>query len=330
MKILLTGATGFVPSNLVLHFYEAGDTVVAFDRNEPEARLIRELGTGSEARVTFVQGDIRDSATIERIFAEHQPTQVVHAAAITPTLEMERADPRQILDVNSASTISLLQAAAKHGVERFIYFSSVSVYERRDATSYVVDEDGPLHRGDRMYPLSKITGERLCHWAQAHYGLDVRIVRPGTVYGPYERPTGARQSMSSACLAADLALRGETLKPNAPHVTQSWIHAADVAKGVRLLLTTPELPHDTFNLAGEPVPQARLIAAVAAAIPGTNVEWVASEAEANIPLSADSGRLTFDNRRLWRATGFEPTYRIETGIEQYVGWLRAADTADRS
>jgi nucleoside-diphosphate-sugar epimerase len=322
MKILLTGATGFVPSNLVLHFYAAGDTVVAFDRNEPEARLVRELGAGWEARVTFVQGDIRDAATIEQLFVEHQPTHVVHAAAITPTLEMERADPRLILDVNSASTISLLQAAAAHGVERFIYFSSVSVYERRDATDYVVDEDGPLHRGDRMYPLSKITGERLCHWAQAHHGLDVRIVRPGTVYGPYERPTGARQSMSSAFLAADLALRGETLRPNAPHMTQSWIHAADVAKGVRLLLTTTDLPYDTFNLSGEPVPQARLIAAVVAAVPGAHVEWVASEAEANIPLSADSGRLTFDNRRLWRATGFEPTYRIETGIEQYVGWLQ--------
>jgi len=322
MKILLTGATGFVPSNLVLHFHAQGDRVVAFDRNAPETRLLHELGAGWDERVTFVQGDIRDAATIERLVAEHQPTHVVHAAAITPTLEMERADPRQILDVNSASTISLLQASAKHGVERFIYFSSVSVYERRDATSYVVDEDGPLHRGDRMYPLSKITGERLCHWAQAHYGLDVRIVRPGTVYGPYERPTGARQSMSSACLAAHLALAGETLKPNAPHITQSWIHAADVAKGVRLLLTTSDLAHDTFNLAGEPVPQARLITAVVVAVPGTQVDWVASEADANIPLSADSGRLTFDNSRIWRETGFEPTYRIETGIEQYVGWLK--------
>src|SRR6185437_8937659 len=126
MKILLTGATGFVPSNLVLHFHAQGDTVVAFDRHAPEERLIRELGADWDERVMFVQGDIRDAATIERLFGEHQPTLVVHAAAITPTLEMERADPRQILDVNSASTISLLQAAATHGVERFIYFSSVS------------------------------------------------------------------------------------------------------------------------------------------------------------------------------------------------------------
>ena len=322
MKILLTGATGFVPSNLVLHFYQQGDDVIAFDRNPPEDRLTRELGPGWEERVTFVQGDVRDAAQLARLFEKHHPTQVVHASAITPSLEMERADPRLVLDVNAASTISLLHLAAQHGVERFVYFSSISVYERRDAPSYVVDEDGPLHRGDRMYPLSKITAERLCHWAVEHYGIDVRIVRPGTVYGPYERPTFARKNMSSPCLGAHLALAGEVLKPNAPQVSQCFIHAMDVAKGVRLILTTPELAHDTFNLAGEPVPQERMIKAIVAAVPGARVEWVATEADANIPLSAGSGQITFDNSRIWRETGFQPTYRIETGIEQYVEWLR--------
>ncbi len=84
-----------------------------------------------------------------------------------------------------------------------------------------------------MYPLSKITAERLCHWAVEHYGIDVRIVRPGTVYGPYERPTGARINMSTPHQAAHLALAGETLKPNAPHISQSFIHAMDVARGAR-------------------------------------------------------------------------------------------------
>jgi nucleoside-diphosphate-sugar epimerase len=299
-----------------------GDSVVAFDRNGPEAQLTRELGPNGVKQVNFVQGDIRDEATIARLFDEHQPTHVVHAAAITPNLEMERENPRQILDVNTASTISLLQAAARHGVERFIYFSSVSVYERRNAPSEVFDEDGPLHRGDRMYPLSKIAAERLCHWAVEHYGLDVRIVRPGNVYGPYERPTFARHVMSSACLGTHLALRGETLRPNARHVSQNWVHAGDVAKGVRLLLTTPQLEHDTFNLAGEPVPQERLINAIVAAVPGTQVEWASSLAEANIPLAEDQAQIAFDNSRIWRETGFEPTYRIETGIEQYVEWLK--------
>lgn len=321
MKILLTGATGFVPSNLVLHFYRQGDELIGFDRNPPEERLTRELGDDWPRHVTFVQGDVRDRESLARLFDEYRPTHVVHASAITPSLEMERADPRLVLDVNAASTISLLQLAAQHDVERFVYFSSVSVYERRDSQTYVVDEDGPLHRGDRMYPLSKITAERLCHWAVAHYGIDVRIVRPGTVYGPYERPTGARVNMSSPCLAAHLALAGETLKPNAPHVTQCFIHAMDVAKGVRLVLTTSELKHDTFNLAGEPVPQERMIKAVTSAVPSTRVEWVDSEDEANIPLSAGSGQIAFDNSRMWRETGFQPDYRIETGIEQYVEWL---------
>ncbi len=305
MKILLTGATGFVPSNLVLHFAQQGDEVIAFDRNPPQERLLRELGSDKE-RVTFVQGDVRDADGLNRLVEEHRPTHVVHASAITPGLEMERADPRLVLDVNAASTISLLQIAAQHDVERFLYFSSVSVYERRDATTYTLDEDGPLHRGDRMYPLSKITAERLCHWAVEHYGIDVRIVRPGTVYGPYERPTGARINMSTPHQAAHLALAGETLKPNAPHISQSFIHAGDVARGARHVLTATDLKHDTFNLTGEPVSQERMIKAVVAAVPETQVEWVEREADANVPLSADSGRIAFDNSRIWRETGFQP------------------------
>ncbi len=137
------------------------------------------------------------------------------------------------------------------------------------------------------------------------------------------RATDRRQGQHvEPCLAAHLALAGETLKPNAPHVSQSFIHAMDVARGVRLVLTTPNLEHDTFNLAGEPVPQERMIKAIVAAVPGTEVEWVADETHANIPLSPESGQIAYDNRRIWRETGFQPLYRIETGIEQYVEWLK--------
>ncbi len=68
-----------------------------------------------------------------------------------------------------------------------------------------------------------------------------------------------------------------------------------------------------------------MIKAVEAAVPGTQVEWVEHEEDANVPLSADSGRITFDNSRIWRETDFEPLYRIETGIEQYVEWLREGE-----
>ncbi len=94
MKIFLTGATGFVPSNLVLHFFQQGDEVIAFDQHPPQERLTRELGDGWQERVTFVQGDVRDAALLSTLFDEHHPTHVVHASAITPSLDMERANAR--------------------------------------------------------------------------------------------------------------------------------------------------------------------------------------------------------------------------------------------
>jgi nucleoside-diphosphate-sugar epimerase len=322
MKILLTGATGFVPSNMILHFYAAGHTIVAFDLYPPEERLLRELGPGWEERVTFLQGDVRDEATVFRLFEEHRPSHVVHAAAITPNLQAERERPRLVVEVNEVSTISMLQAASRSEVQRFIYVSSGAVYEENNPAAYVYDEDALLHNGDRIYGLSKIAAEKLCRWAHAHYGIDVRMTRLGTVYGPFERPTSARQNMSSARQATGLALAGETLRCTAPHIRQNWIHARDIAKGLLLLLEAPDLQHDTYNVVGEAVSQERLINAVVAAVPGTKVEWVRNEDEANVPMSGSRNRAALDNRRLWQDTGFQPSFTIETGILDYVTWQR--------
>lgn len=326
MSVLLTGATGFVPSNIVLALAEAGEPVLAFDQRPPEERLLRELATlgADRGQVEFLQGDVRDAALIERLIAGHRPEYVVHAAAITPTREMEEANPRRIIEVNELSLISVLESAERHGVRRVISFSSEAVYDQRQPHpgAQLLDEDAPLYGGERLYALTKIAGEALARWAQAHYGLDVRIVRPGTVYGPYERPTGARESMSSAYRAAHLALSGETLRPNAPGIVFSYVQARDVASGVLALLRTPDLAHDVYNIADEPASQRQLIEAVAREVAGTRVDWVERMEQANIPIP-DRPRTPISNQRLQADTSWRPAYTIDSGIAQYIDWLRA-------
>ncbi|HET7036256.1 MAG TPA: NAD(P)-dependent oxidoreductase [Thermomicrobiaceae bacterium] len=324
MSVLLTGATGFVPSNIVLALVEAGETVLALDQRPPEERLLRELATlrAGKDKVEFIQGDVCDAHLIERLIADHRPEYVVQAAAITPTREMEEAQPRQIVEVNELSLISVLESSARHGVRRVVSFSSEAAYDQREPRPEPLSEDAPLYGGDRLYSLTKIAGEALARWARAHYGLDVRIVRPGTVYGPYERPTGARQSMSGPYRAAHLALSGETLRPNAPDIVVSYVHARDVATGVLAVLRTGELAHEVYNLADEPASQRQMIEAVAREVSGTRVEWVAQPEQANIPLP-DRPRTPISNQRLQADTPWRPAYTIDSGIAQYVEWLRA-------
>lgn len=323
MRVLLTGATGFVPSNVVLALVEAGHDVVGLDARPPEARLLRELaGLGETSRVEFVQGDVRDEALVERLIAERAPEGVVHAAAITPTREVEEEQPRRIVEVNELSLISVLHAAARHGVRRVVSFSSEAAYDQRRPSGQSLDEDAPLYGGERLYALTKIAGEALAHWARAHYGLDVRVVRPGSVYGPYERPTGAREAMSAPYRAAQLALAGESLRANAPDLVFSYVHAHDVATGVLTVLETDDLAHDVYNLAGEPASQRQLLQAVAAAVPGTRVEWVARREDANLPV-VDVPRSALSNRRLQADSDWRPAYDIAGGMRQYIDWLRA-------
>jgi nucleoside-diphosphate-sugar epimerase len=243
---------------------------------------------------------------------------------MTPDLEAERSRPREIVEVNEVSTISILMNSIKHDVQRVVYVSSGAVYEEDDQRTYAMNEDSPLHNGDRIYALSKISAERMCRWAHAHFGLDVRIVRLGTVYGPYERPTFSRQRMSHAYTAVHAALAGESLRSNAAHSRQNWVHARDIGKAIQLILEAKTLHHDTYNISGESVSMTRLAQAVVAAVPGTEVEWVEQEEQANLPVPADRFRSSMDNSRLWRDTGFQPSYTIETGIKQYVETVKDA------
>ena len=240
--VLLTGATGFVPSNIVLALSQAGYPVLGLDQRPPEERLVKEIDAISPVRgaVDFVQGDVRDEALIERLIAERQPEYVVHAAAITPTREMEEAQPRRIVEVNEVSLISVLESSARHGVRRVVSFSSEAAYDQHNPSSTPLDEDAPLYGGERLYSLTKIAGESPVHWARAHFGLEVRVVRPGSVYGPYERPTGARQHMSAVFQAMHLALAGETLRPNAPDVVFSYVHVRDVAGRVSTVMSAAQ------------------------------------------------------------------------------------------
>src|SRR5207344_982746 len=150
MRILLTGSAGFIGSHLGERLCARGDEVVGFDNFDPfYPRATKEqnlAGLRGEARFAFVEGDIRDAAALGRAFGGAPVDVVVHLAALAgvrPSL----AEPARYADVNLTSTQRVFDASRAHGVARFVFGSSSSVYGR--------DSQPPFKESDPcLTPLS--------------------------------------------------------------------------------------------------------------------------------------------------------------------------------
>lgn len=183
MKVMLTGATGFVGANLLDVLLERGFTVRCFVRDEALARSILPIGD-----VEIFSGDVRDEEAVEKCARGCQV--IFHTAA---DYRLWVPDPENMYATNVKGTRNVLRAARKTGVERVVHTSSVGALGiPKDGSPG--KEDTPVSLGDMVghYKRSKFLAEReALKWARE--GLDVVIVNPSTPVGPKDRkptPTG--------------------------------------------------------------------------------------------------------------------------------------------
>jgi UDP-glucuronate 4-epimerase len=187
--ILLTGAAGFIGSQLTDRLLALGEEVIGFDNfddyYDPELKR-RNLARASESgSFRLVEGDIRDLAAVEALFSEKKFQAVVHMAAragVRPSIQ----NPEPYLDVNIKGSINVLEAGRKAGVSRFVLASSSSVYGVGTAAPF--KEDALSDRQVSPYAASKRAMEHFARTWHELYGLDVSCLRYFTVYGPRQRP----------------------------------------------------------------------------------------------------------------------------------------------
>ena len=192
--VLVTGATGCVGLHLVERLLAAGARVVGVSQHEPDA-LARRFLAGVPPAATFVCGDVRDRDLLLAISRREHADRFVHAAAITPSPEVERASPAAVVDVNLTGTVAVLEAARECRARRVVLLSSSGLYGPPDAADRLVTEDAPLQISG-LYSICKLAGEHIGRRYATPYGLSVIAARVGTVYGPMERPMPSRQGMS--------------------------------------------------------------------------------------------------------------------------------------
>ena len=159
MSVLVTGGAGYIGSHTVLALLERGDEVVVLDNlcNASEESLRRVAQLAGKPAI-FVEGDVRDRQCLQKLFAEHSITEVIHFAALKAVGESTRM-PLEYYDNNVSGTVVLLEEMRNAGVRNFIFSSSATVYGENAPVPYV--ETSPIGGTTSPYGTSKVMIEQV-------------------------------------------------------------------------------------------------------------------------------------------------------------------------
>lgn len=315
MRVIVTGAAGFIGSHVVDRLLADGHSVAGFDsfdsfyaRPRKEANLANAL---QNKNFELIEGDIRDENLVNRLFDRVQPDAVIHLAAragVRPSLE----DPALYMDVNVTGTTRIFEAARQQKrMPRVVYASSSSVYGDRDTAPFreIEDVDSPIS----PYAASKRACEIVASTFHHLYGLNLTGLRFFTAYGPRNRPDLAIAKFSRLILdSKPIPMFGDG------STRRDYTYVEDIADGVvRAAERCQGL--NLYNLGNSsPVTLSELIGTIADALGCTpRIE--------HLPAQLGDVRQTFaDINRAEKELGFRPKVEFAEGIRRYVAWLRGA------
>lgn len=277
-------------------------------------------------RITVAGGDVRDGRAVAALMVEHGVSRVFHAAIVTAGVDRERSDARTIVDVNVMGTQSVLEASRRCGVGRFVYASSGAVYGDIRYDPEPVDETA-CPEPATMYGITKYASEMLVRRYGALWGIETACARIAAVFGPWERDTGSRDTLSPIMAAAAIALRSGHARVG-PGSPQDWIYSRDVAIAGAALLEAQGLPHAVYNIAPglawgiEP-----WLELLGERFPGFGYEMVS--ADADVPQFTDPGRVRTPVRadRIREVVPAFPTFDRDAALADYADWLEATRSA---
>jgi len=250
MTYLVTGATGFIGTNIVEQLVGLGENVVALSNVVPSARQQRLADSGN---LVFVQGDVRDQIGLEQVIATHGVRRMIHAAVITSNAERERKSGPLIVDVNLVGAAAAATAAANKGLERFVLVGSAGVYSAQDLPDGLLIEESHPQRVDTLYGIGKAAAEvivsRICRLNE----LPFVIGRVATAFGPWEHSSGYRDTLSPIHQLTLMARTGETAVL-ARDKKSNWHYGRDAAAALITLARTENEPRfPDYNLGPQSV-----------------------------------------------------------------------------
>jgi len=328
MRILVTGAAGFIGFRLAGKLLARGDAVVGvdslnayYDVGLKEARL-RKLGPGPSpagagargdetaagGRFTFIKADIADRAAMEKVFATGRFDAIVNLAAqagVSYSLE----NPHAYVDANVTGFLNILEGARHHGTGHLVYASTSSIYGTNDKLPFSEDQrtDTPIS----LYAATKKANEVMAHAYSHLFGIPMTGLRFFTVYGPWGRPDMALFKFTRGILA------GEAIPVfNEGKMVRDFTYVDDIVEGVVRVIDRPR-GYRIFNIGNNK--RVELMAYIRALEAALGKKAVLDL----LPMQAGDVKATeADTSALREATGFSPDTPVEEGVRRFVEWYR--------
>ena len=332
MKILVTGAAGFIGAHCVLRLLRDGHQVFGLDNfnsyYDPQLKRDRVRWVQEQARPFPLSTiDLADATAIETLFAEEHPEVVIHLAA-QAGVRYSLENPRAYLDSNLSGFLNILECCRNHPVKHLIYASSSSVYGANQHTPYSVRDgvDHPLS----LYAATKKSNELMAHSYSHLFGIPCTGLRFFTVYGPWGRP-----DMSPIQFARAIAEEQPLKLFNHGEHQRDFTYIDDIIESITRLIECPPQADDQwdrehpdpatsmapwriFNIGGQhPVALKDYLALLE--------KHMGQKARVELlPLQpGDVHNTCADASDLARATDFQPRIEMYEGLERFVAWFRA-------
>ena len=312
MKVLVTGAAGFIGSHLGETLLSRGDEVIGVDNfndyYDPTRKRANIAPFQDHSRLTFYEADIRDADRVQKIVADHCPDVIAHMAAMAGVRYSIGRAPLYV-DVNLRGTVNLLEAARGGAVPHFVLASTSSVYGKTDRTPF--NETDPCNRPFAPYPATKKAAEVMGYTYQNLHRLSFTALRFFSVYGPRGRP-----DMMPFIVMHRIVNDREIQLFDAGQMKRDWTYIDDLIAGVIAAIDHP-LGYVVINLGyGEPVLMVDFV--------NTIEELIGKPAMLSTPPAPPSEpKITFaDIGKARRLLNYDPRTPVGSGLSKMWDWYR--------
>lgn len=313
-NILVTGGAGFIGSHLVDRLLSEGRWKVSViddlnDFYDPAIKLANASKHEKNSNYQLFKADIRDQASLRKIFATNGFDCIVHLAAragVRPSL----VQPLLYAETNINGTMNLLEQAREQGIKQFVFGSSSSVYGLNAKVPF--GEDDPIRQPISPYAATKAAGELICHTYTHLYGIRSVCLRFFTVYGPRQRPDLAIHKF------ARLISEDKPIPVFGDGTTRrDYTFIDDIIAGVRGAIDYDKTDYEVINLGESRTVELRELISLLEKELGRSAQIDRQ------PLQPGDVPQTFaDIAKARRLLGYNPQTQIEEGIHTFVRWFR--------
>ena len=324
MNTLIVGGAGFIGLNLAEAILHGGEHVVIYDLGVvPDAaqRTFDEL-PGSWCHV---QESVINSEALTNTMAEQCIEQIFYGAAVTSGPDRERDTPETVLSVNLIGLATVARLAAKTGIRRLINLSSGSAYGLPDEDESnwppTLREEHTRERPVSLYALSKFATEITTRRIAALTGLDALSVRLSSIFGPWERDTGFRDTLSAPLQASVAAQYGQPVILER-HESRDWTYSRDVADALLVLMSYHNPKYDLYNItAGRTWGTIEWCKRLAQSFPRFNYRLADADDIPTIDLHSTTDRPPLNPGRLRDDLGYTLPHDVDVMFADFKRWL---------